>query len=65
MLAYLTLFLLGGSVVTHFALEVENRKRLAGKRDHWIEGRTEEEIRIKGDKVSVSPLLLVVHILGY
>lgn len=50
-LAYLTLFLLGGSVVTHFALEVENRKRLAGKRDHWIEGRTEEEIRIKGDKV--------------
>ncbi|EME39120.1 hypothetical protein DOTSEDRAFT_56611 [Dothistroma septosporum NZE10] len=50
-LAYLTLFLLGGSVLTHFMLEAENKKRRAGKRNHWLEGKTEEEIKIKGDKV--------------
>lgn len=49
-LAYLTLFLFGGSVATHFALEAENRKRLAGKRDHWVEGLSEEEVEALGDK---------------
>jgi len=49
-LAYLVLFLFGGSLVTHFALEAENKKRLAGKRDHWIEGKTEKEIELLGDK---------------
>lgn len=48
-LAYLSLFLFGGSTVTHLLLKAENKKRLAGKRDHWIEGKTESEIRALGD----------------
>ncbi|QIW96790.1 hypothetical protein AMS68_002308 [Peltaster fructicola] len=49
-LAYLVLFLLGGSVLTHFTLKAENKSRAAGKRDHWIEGKTEKEIEMLGDK---------------
>jgi hypothetical protein len=49
-LAYLTLFLLGGSVITHIMLRNENRKRRAGKRDSSIEGKSEEEIDLMGDK---------------
>lgn len=49
-LAYLTLFLLGGSVATHFALQAENRKRRAGKRDAWVEGKSDSEIDLLGDK---------------
>lgn len=48
-LAYLSLFLLGGSIVTTILLRAENRKRLAGKRDHWAEGKSEQEIRELGD----------------
>ena len=51
-LAYLTLFLLGGSVMTHLMLRNENRKRRAGKRDATIEGKSEEEIDLMGDKRS-------------
>ena len=49
-LGYMVLFLLIGSLVTHFALVAENKKRLAGKRDHLIEGKTEQEIAMMGDK---------------
>lgn len=49
-LAYLTLFLLGGSVVTHIMLRNENKKRRAGERDATIEGKSEEEIDLMGDK---------------
>jgi hypothetical protein len=49
-LAYMILFLLGGSLVTHFYLVAENKKRLAGKRDHLLEGKTENEIELMGDK---------------
>lgn len=49
-LAYLVLFLLFGSIGTHFALRMENRKRLSGKRDHWIEGKSEHEVEMLGDK---------------
>lgn len=49
-LAYMTLFLLGGSLATHFALEAENKKRREGKRDHWVEGKDEMEIKMLGDK---------------
>ncbi|KAF2720626.1 MFS general substrate transporter [Polychaeton citri CBS 116435] len=49
-LAYLIVFLWLGGLVTHFCLVAENRKRLAGKRDHLIEGKSEEELRILGDK---------------
>lgn len=33
----------------HFALERENKLRLAGKRDHWVEGKSEQEIADLGD----------------
>jgi len=49
-LAYMVLFLLGGSIVTRFALAAENKKRLAGKRDHWVEGKSEKEIEMLGDR---------------
>lgn len=48
-LGYLTVLLLVGSILTHFALKAENRKRRAGKRDHWVEGKDEAEIRMLGD----------------
>ncbi|KAF2157116.1 MFS general substrate transporter, partial [Myriangium duriaei CBS 260.36] len=50
-LAYLTLFLLGGSIVTHFALERENKLRREGRKDHLIEGKTEQDVALLGDKV--------------
>lgn len=49
-LGYLVVFLFGGSIVTHFLLEWENKKRLSGKRDHWIEGKNQAEIEKLGDK---------------
>ncbi|TVY84267.1 putative transporter, partial [Lachnellula suecica] len=49
-IAYMVVFLCGGSVVMHFLLERENAARLAGKRDHWVEGKTEKEVEILGDK---------------
>ena len=49
-LAYLFLFLVCGSVVTMILLSSENKARKEGKRDHWIEGKTEDEIRLLGDK---------------
>ncbi|CAN9395707.1 unnamed protein product [Alternaria alternata] len=49
-LAYLTLWLLGGSIVTRFLLAWENKKRRQGARDVWIEGKSEKEIEEMGDK---------------
>jgi hypothetical protein len=49
-LAYLSLFLFCGSLMTHFLLQAENKKRQAGKRDHWVEGKDDAEIRMLGDK---------------
>lgn len=49
-LAYLVLFLFGGSVITHIGLRAENRKRISGRRDHWAEGKSEKEIEELGDK---------------
>jgi hypothetical protein len=49
-LAYLSLFLFCGSLMTHFLLKAENKKRQAGKRDHWVEGKDDAEIRMLGDK---------------
>lgn len=50
-LAYLVVFLLGGSVLTHWGLERENGKRRAGERDFWVRGKSEEEIEELGDCV--------------
>tara|TARA_R110002003_G_scaffold97_36_gene8019 strand:+ start:18127 stop:18930 length:804 start_codon:yes stop_codon:yes gene_type:complete len=49
-LAYLTLFLFGGSIVTRTMLMLENGKRKSGKRDHWVEGKSETEVLEMGDK---------------
>lgn len=49
-LAYLTVFLFGGSIVTHILLKQENNKRASGKRDHWMDDKTPEEIEVMGDK---------------
>ena len=43
-------FLLCGSIVTHFLLVSENKKRLAGKRDYLVEGKSESEIELLGDR---------------
>ncbi|EED18707.1 MFS transporter, putative [Talaromyces stipitatus ATCC 10500] len=48
-LAYLVLFLLGGSILQTILLRIENRKRQRGDRDYRIEGLSEEEIRDLGD----------------
>lgn len=49
-LAYLSLFLFVGSIVTRYLLVAENKKRQAGKRDQWTDGKSEEDIRLLGDK---------------
>lgn len=49
-LGYLVVFLLGGSIITHFLLEAENKKRLAGKRDDRIAGMDDAQIAALGDK---------------
>lgn len=48
-LGYQIVCLLGGSIFMHFALRRENRLRLSGKKDAWL-NRSEEEIWIAGDK---------------
>lgn len=47
--AYLTLFLCGGSCLQYVLLRGENRKRRAGGRDYWAEGKSEKEIEAMGD----------------
>ncbi|KAH7072943.1 MFS nicotinic acid transporter-like protein Tna1 [Paraphoma chrysanthemicola] len=49
-LAYLALFLFGGSIVTRMMLVLENKKRKSGKRDHWVEGKSEKEVLELGDE---------------
>ena len=50
MLAYQILFLLGGSIVMHVMLRMENSKRRSGQRDKMHDGLTQEEKWIKGDR---------------
>ena len=45
----LTFFLLGGSVLMHCLLRIENRKRLSGQRDAAFETKSAEERWIAGD----------------
>lgn len=56
-LGYLVFALFGGSVLQHLLLRRENAKRLAGKRDHWIAGKTPKEIELMGDTRSVRSVL--------
>lgn len=48
-LGYLTIFLLGGSVLQYSLLKKENSKRRAGERDVWAEGKSEKELEALGD----------------
>ncbi|KAF2800959.1 MFS general substrate transporter [Melanomma pulvis-pyrius CBS 109.77] len=48
-LGYMFFCLFGGSVLMHFMLRRENALRKSGKRDHWLEGKDAEEIRMMGD----------------
>lgn len=67
-LVYLTLCMFGGSVLQRVLLQRENAKRRAGKRDGWIEGRSEKEIEMLGDRRYVSvmkkwlPLRMLVNL---
>jgi nitrate/nitrite transporter NarK len=49
-LAYMVLWLLGGSIVTRYLLVRENRKRERGERDQWVEGKDAREVEALGDK---------------
>jgi MFS family permease len=49
-LAYLTIFLFGGSIATRFLLQWENRKRVKGERDGWAEGKSRQEVEMLGDR---------------
>jgi len=49
-LAYLALWLLGGSVATRILLARENKKRMQGHRDAWIQGKNEQEVEDMGDQ---------------
>lgn len=49
-LAYLVVFLFGGSIVQYVLLRQENAKRRRGERDHWVEGLSQSEIELLGDK---------------
>ncbi|KAH8176472.1 major facilitator superfamily protein [Sarocladium implicatum] len=43
-IGYLTFGLLGGSILFYTLMRRENKARMAGERDHLIEGKTQEEI---------------------
>jgi hypothetical protein len=49
-LAYLALFLLGGSILQTVLLRIENKKRRNGERDDRVEGLSEREISELGDQ---------------
>jgi len=49
-IVYEALFLFGGSLVQHIGLRMENKKKREGKYDYLVEGKTEDEIALLGDK---------------
>jgi hypothetical protein len=49
-MSYMIVFLLGGSALMRFLLARENKLRLAGKRDHWVEGMDAREREKLGDR---------------
>ncbi|KAI0160240.1 MFS general substrate transporter [Xylariaceae sp. FL1272] len=48
-IAYMALFLFGGSILMTTLLRIENKKRRAGKRDYLAEGKTQKELEAMGD----------------
>lgn len=49
-LGYLAVGLLGGSALHYILLRRENRLKLAGARNHLIQGKSLSEIKLMGDK---------------
>ena len=49
-LAYMILFLFGGSILMTTMLRIENKKRREGKRDYLAEGKSEAELDLMGDR---------------
>jgi sugar phosphate permease len=49
-IGYMFICIFCGSILMATLLSRENEKRKSGKRDHWIEGKTEKEIDALGDK---------------
>lgn len=49
-LAYLSLFLCGGSVLMTTLLRRENARRRRGERDGWVQGLNEREVEALGDR---------------
>nr|ADN06231.1 MFS transporter-like protein [Passalora arachidicola] len=49
-LAYLILFQFGGTLFIRTKLARENKKRRNGEQDHLLDGKTEDEIVVAGDK---------------
>lgn len=49
-MGYMIAFLFAGSILTTILLRRENAARLAGKRDHLVQGLSEAEIEGLGDK---------------
>lgn len=49
-LAFMVLFLLGGSIIMTVGLRRENKKRRDGKRDEWAVRKSEKELQQMGDQ---------------
>lgn len=49
-IAFLVVCLWGGSILLHLLLRRENRKRIRGERDVWVQGLTESQKAALGDK---------------
>jgi len=49
-MAYMLICLCGGSIAMHLILRRENAARVAGKRDHLVQGMTKEEAERLGDQ---------------
>jgi hypothetical protein len=49
-MAYMIVFLLGGSLLLELLLIRENKMRREGKRNHWVEGMSEKEAEKLGDR---------------
>lgn len=56
-LCYLVVFLFGGSLATTIYLRTENKKRLHGQRNSWVENKTDAEIADLGDR-RYGPIIL-------
>ncbi|PGH10666.1 hypothetical protein AJ79_05380 [Helicocarpus griseus UAMH5409] len=48
-LGYLLLFQLGGTITQYILLRMENRRRLRGERDSWVEGLDAKQAEKRGD----------------